>query len=41
VLEPIPSPLVTLNTKRVDIFLRFAMNVCMSHTDKPSNGYSH
>jgi hypothetical protein len=31
----------TLNTKRVDIFLRFPMNIGVSHANKPSNGYGH
>jgi hypothetical protein len=31
----------TLNAEHIDIFLRFPTNICMSHTDKPSNGYGH
>jgi hypothetical protein len=31
----------TLNTECVDIFLRFPINICMPHSDKPSNGYDH
>jgi hypothetical protein len=31
----------TLNTKHVDIFLRFPMNICVCQADKPSNGYGH
>jgi hypothetical protein len=31
----------TLDTKRVYIFLRFAMNIYVSHADKPSNIYDH
>jgi hypothetical protein len=31
----------TLNTKHVDIFLRFPMNICVPHANKPSNGYGH
>jgi hypothetical protein len=30
----------TLNTKHVDIFLRFPTNICVSHADKLSNGYA-
>jgi hypothetical protein len=33
--------LETLNTKQVDILLRFAMSNCVSHANKPSNGYGH
>jgi hypothetical protein len=33
--------LETLNSKRVDIFPRFAANICVSHIDKPSNSYGH
>jgi hypothetical protein len=33
--------LETLNTKDVDILLSFPMNICVSHVDKPSNGYGH
>jgi hypothetical protein len=33
--------LETLNTKHVDILLRFAMSNCVSHADKPRNGYGH
>jgi hypothetical protein len=33
--------LATLNTKRVDVFLRFPMNIYVSPADKPSNGYGH
>jgi hypothetical protein len=25
----------------VDVFLRFPTNICMSHADKPNNGYGH
>jgi hypothetical protein len=31
--------LETWNAWCIDILLRFPMNVCMSHADKPSNGY--
>jgi hypothetical protein len=31
----------TLNTKLVDILLRFTTNVFMSHSDKQSNGHDH
>jgi hypothetical protein len=31
----------TLNTKHVDILLNFPMNICVSHADKPRNGYGH
>jgi hypothetical protein len=31
----------TLNTKRVDIFLRFPTNICVFHADKPNSGYGH
>jgi hypothetical protein len=31
----------TLDTKCVDIFLKFATNICVSHADKPSNVYGH
>jgi hypothetical protein len=31
----------TLNTKLVDILLRFPTNVFMSHSDKQSNGHDH
>jgi hypothetical protein len=33
--------LETLDTKWVDLFLRFAMNICVSHADKLSNVYGH
>jgi hypothetical protein len=31
----------TLNAKLADAFLRFAMNNCMSHANKMSNGYGY
>jgi hypothetical protein len=30
-----------LNTKHVDIFLRFPMNICVPCSDKQSNGQGH
>jgi hypothetical protein len=30
-----------LNIKRVDIFLRSPMNICMPHFDKQSDGQGH
>jgi hypothetical protein len=30
-----------LNTKCIDILLRSSVNACVSHADKPSNGYGH
>jgi hypothetical protein len=31
----------TLNTKHVDIFLRFLTNISVPYADKPSNSYGH
>jgi hypothetical protein len=33
--------LENLNAKLADVFLRFAMNNCVSHASKPSNSYGH
>jgi hypothetical protein len=31
----------SLNTKRIDILFNFPMNICVSHADKPRNGYGY